>query len=38
MIPKRAKRQAVVMTLISFGLLAIGITLGVLWVSIYSVK
>jgi hypothetical protein len=38
MIPKRAKRQAVVMTLISLGLLAVGIALGLLWVSIYSVK
>ncbi|BCX03416.1 MAG: hypothetical protein KatS3mg053_1354 [Candidatus Roseilinea sp.] len=38
MIPKRAKRQAIVMTLISFGLLAIGIALGLLWVSVYSVR
>ncbi|MFN4294253.1 MAG: hypothetical protein ACK4JD_08985 [Thermoflexales bacterium] len=38
MIPKRAKRQAIVMTLVSFGLLAIGIILGLLWVSAYSVK
>lgn len=38
MIPKRAKRQAIVMTLISFGLLAIGVALGLLWVNIYSVK
>lgn len=38
MIPKRAKRQVIAMTLIGFGLLAIGITLGLLWVSAYSVK
>jgi hypothetical protein len=38
MIPKRAKRQAILMTLISFGLLFIGIVLGMLWVSAYSVK
>lgn len=38
MIPKHAKRQALVMTLISLGLLAIGIVLGLLWVNIYSVK
>jgi len=38
MIPKRAKRQAILMTLISFVLLFIGVVLGVLWVSVYSVK
>lgn len=38
MIPKEAKRRAVVMTLICFGLLLIGIALGVLWVSIYAPK
>lgn len=38
MIPKKAKRQAVVMTLISFGLLFVGVALGVLWVSNYTVR
>lgn len=38
MIPKNAKRQAVIVTLISFGLLMIGIVLAVLWVSTYSAK
>lgn len=38
MIPKKAKRQAMVMTLISFGLLFIGVALGALWVSTYTVR
>lgn len=38
MIPKHTNPRAVVMTLISFGLLAIGVILGLLWVNIYSVK
>jgi hypothetical protein len=38
MIPKQARRQAILMTLISFALLFIGIVLGILWVSTYSVR
>ncbi len=38
MIPKHARRRALIATLLSFGLLLAGIGLGALWVSIYSVK
>ncbi len=38
MIPKQAKRGALIMTLISFGLLLVGIGLGILWVNTYSVR
>jgi hypothetical protein len=38
MIPKEQRRKAVMMTIISFGLMAIGISLGLYWVSIYAPK
>lgn len=38
MIPKEQRRKAVMMTIISFGLMAIGIVLGLYWVSIYAPK
>jgi hypothetical protein len=38
MIPKQARRRALIMTLISFGLLLVGVGLGILWANIYSVR
>jgi hypothetical protein len=38
MIPKEQRRKAVMMTLISLGLMAVGILLGLYWVSIYAPK
>jgi hypothetical protein len=36
MIPKEQRRKAVMMTLISLGLVAVGVSLGLYWVSIYA--
>lgn len=38
MIPKEQRRKAVLMTLISLGLVAIGISLGLYWLSLYAPK
>ncbi len=38
MIPESKKRGAALMTLICFGIVAAGITLGVIWVSMYMPK
>ena len=38
MIPQEQRRKALMMTLVSFGLMAIGIALGLYWVSIYMPK
>jgi hypothetical protein len=38
MIPKEQRRKAVLMTLISLGLMAIGISLGLYWVGMYAPK
>jgi len=38
MIPKEQRRKAVLMTLISLGLMAIGISLGLCWVGMYAPK
>ncbi len=38
MIPKDMKRQAKIMTLISFGVMLIGVLMGITWVMIYMPK
>jgi hypothetical protein len=38
MIPQEQRRKALVMTLVSLGLLAGGIAIGLYWVSIYAPK
>jgi hypothetical protein len=38
MIPKQARRHALIVTLISFGLFLFGVGIGALWVSAYSVR
>ncbi len=38
MIPNEQRRKALMMTLISLGLLLIGIAVGMYWVSIYASK
>ena len=38
MIPDSKKRDATRLTLICFGIVAIGVTLGIIWVSMYMPK
>lgn len=38
MIPHEQRRKALMMTLISLGLLAAGIAIGLYWVSVYTPK
>jgi hypothetical protein len=38
MIPQEQRRKALMMTLISFGLLLAGIAIGLYWVSVYAQK
>lgn len=35
MIPESRKRSATLLTLICFGVVAVGVTLGIIWVSMY---
>ena len=38
MIPKAKERQAFVVVLICLGLVALGITLGVIWTNMYAIR
>jgi cytochrome c-type biogenesis protein CcmE len=38
MIPENKKRSATILTVICFAVVALGITLGAIWVSIYMPK
>ena len=38
MIPQAKKRGAMLLTLVCFGVVAVGVTLGAIWVSIYMPK
>jgi hypothetical protein len=38
MIPKAKERQAFIVVLICLGLVAIGITLGVIWTNMYAIR
>jgi hypothetical protein len=38
MIPDNKKKGAAILTLICFGVIALGVTLGAIWVSIYLPK
>jgi len=38
MIPKAKERQAFIVVLICLGLVAIGISLGVIWTSMYAIR
>lgn len=38
MIPKERKRGATLVTLAAFGLVVIGVVIGLLWVSLYAPK
>ena len=38
MIPQEQKRRATVMVLLCFGMVAVGVVIGLLWVSTYTTR